>query len=60
MLKDARIEEELTQRQLAELSGVPRRTIQNWEESGFGNATVKNAVRVARVLGRSIEELLDD
>ena len=60
MLKDARIEEGLTQRRLAELSGVPRRTIQNWEESGFDNATVKNAVRVSRVLGRSIEELLDD
>lgn len=60
MLKDARIEKGLTQRQLAELSGVPRRTIQNWEESGFGNATVKNAVRVARALGKSIEELLEN
>lgn len=60
MLKDARIEEGLTQRKLAELSGVPRRTIQNWEESGFESATVKNAVKVARALGRSIEELLED
>lgn len=60
MLSEIRKEEGLTQRQLAELSGVPRRTIQNWEESGFENAAVKNAVRVARVLGRSIEELLED
>ncbi len=60
MLSEIRKEEGLTQRRLAELSGVPRRTIQNWEESGFGNATVRNAVKVARALGRSIEELLED
>ena len=60
MLSDARREKGLTQRRLAELSGVPRRTIQNWEESGFENATVRNAIRVARVLGKSIEELLED
>ena len=60
MLNKIRKEEGLTQQQLADISGVPRRTIQNWERTGIENAAVGSVAKVARALGRSIEELLED
>lgn len=59
MLSEIRKEEGLTQQQLAEISGVPRRTIQNWERTGVENAAVGSVVKVARALNRPIEELLE-
>lgn len=48
----------MTQRQLADASGVPFRTIQNWERLGIDMATVGNARRVAKALRCSIDDLL--
>lgn len=31
MIKKARIEAELTQQQMSDLLGIPKRTIENWE-----------------------------
>ncbi len=47
----------LTQRQLAELSGIPRSTVTNIE-SGGGNPSLSNLVRLSAALGVGVEELL--
>lgn len=57
MLKRKRRESGLTQRQLAEKSGVPLRTIQNWE----GHVTeplARPLKRVAEVLGCKLDDLV--
>ncbi len=48
---------DLTQRQLAELSGVPRPTLANIETGG-SNPTLSVLVKVAGALGTSIEQLI--
>lgn len=57
-LRARRKHEGMTQRQLADASGVPFRTIQNWERLGIDMATVGNARRVAKALRCSIDDLL--
>lgn len=56
MLKEIRKRKGMTQRELSEASGVPLRTIQNWERD-FSHATVGNALKVARALGVTLDEL---
>jgi len=48
---------DLTQRQLAELSGVPRPTLANIE-TGRSNPTLNVLIKVAGALGTSIEQLI--
>lgn len=57
-LRARREHEGMTQRQLADASGVPFRTIQNWERLGIDMATVGKARRVAKALRCSIDDLL--
>ena len=57
MLKEKRREAGLTVKALSELSGVPARTIQNWESDGVGHASVENLLKVARALGVTLDEL---
>ncbi len=52
-----RKKESLTQRQLAERAGLPRSTLTNIE-SGAGNPSLSNLVRLSDALGVGIEELL--
>lgn len=49
MLKEKRQEAKLSQRRLSELSGVPKRTIQDWERKGVDHATVGNLKKVTAV-----------
>ena len=58
VLKEKRKEAGLTQRELSELSGVPRRTLQDWEAHGAAKADAGRLARVARALGCAMEELL--
>lgn len=58
MLKEKRKQARMTQPQLAEESGVPLRTIQNWEKSGISRAIVGSLKRVADALGCKIDDLL--
>lgn len=58
MLKTKRKEAGLTQRMLAELSGVPKRTIQDWERFGADRAVLGKIKRVADVLGCKVDDLL--
>lgn len=60
MLKEKRAEKGLSQRKLAELSGVPYRTIENWEQRGIDHATVGNLRKVARALGCTVGDLAGD
>lgn len=60
MLKTKRKEAGLSRPKLMELTGVPVRTIQNWETVGIEHATVGAAVKVAHVLGCTIEDLLSE
>jgi transcriptional regulator with XRE-family HTH domain len=48
---------QLTQAQLARLAGLPRSTL-TWIESGEGNPSLRNLVRLAGALQVGIEELL--
>lgn len=60
MLKEKRKEMRLTQKELSKISGVPLRTIENWEQIGVDHATVGNLKKVARALGCSIGELVGE
>ena len=57
-MKEKRKDAGLTQRMLAELTGFPERNIQYWESKGAEVVPAGKLVRVARVLGCSVEELL--
>lgn len=61
-LEELRKERGLTQVQLAELSGVNSRQIQRVEngESDMGNVTLRNALALAKALGVSVEELMEE
>lgn len=58
MLKEKRRQAKMTQPQLAETSGVPLRTIQNWEMRGIERAMVGKLKRVCDALGCKIDDLL--
>jgi putative transcriptional regulator len=55
-LRDLRAERDLTQAALAELVGVSRKTINTVENGIFVPSTVL-ALRIARALGRPVEEI---
>ena len=61
-LKNRRLRLDLTQSELAKESGVPVRTIQQYEQRvrDIGNARVDVVVRLAKALGTSAEYLLDN
>ena len=56
-LKEKRKEAGLSQRELAELSGVPARTIQNWEY-GVAEPLARPLKRVAEALGCKVDDLI--
>lgn len=58
MLKEKRKESGLSQRKLSEKSGIPLRTIQNWEGGGIKCAVVGTLKKVADVLGCRVDDLL--
>ncbi len=55
-IKTARAELDITQKELAELVGVSRQTI-NAIEKGEYNPTIKLCRAICRVLGKSLDEL---
>ena len=57
-LAEVRNAKGISQAKLAELSGVPRRTIQDWEAQKFEPGVYK-LYRVAQVLGCTIEDLIN-
>lgn len=57
-LKEIRTERGLSVPQLAELSGVPRRTIQDIER--FDRCKVDTAIKLADALGITLDELCRD
>lgn len=61
-LKELRKERGMTQIQLAQMSGVNSRQIQRVEngESDIGNVTLRNALALAKALGVSVEDLLEE
>lgn len=54
-LKEARLENNLTQEDMARQLGIALRTYQNIEKRG--DTTVKIAKNIAIILGKTIEEL---
>jgi transcriptional regulator with XRE-family HTH domain len=54
-LKEIRVSKGLSVPQLAQLSGVPRRTIQNVEKND--ESTVSTALKLSRALGVTLDEL---
>lgn len=57
-LKEIRIQKGLSVPQLMELSGVPRRTIQDLETRGDGR--VSTMIKLADALGVTLDELCRD
>lgn len=58
-LKLARVQNDLTQKDLAEIVGVSRQTI-NAIEKGEYNPTIKLCRKLCRVLGKSLDELFGE
>ena len=58
MLKRLRTEQGMTLRKLAELSGVPHRTIHCWELRGAEHAVAGKLKKVADALGVKVDDLL--
>ena len=59
-LRQARLDTGLSQQQLADKSGVAMRTIQNWEGAERNPSNFAKVEQLAKVLGVSTTELLDD
>lgn len=57
-LREIRLSKNLSVPQLVELSGVPRRTIQDTEKKD--NCNVKTAIMLADALGVTLDELCRD
>lgn len=58
MLSFERNKRGLSQRALAEKSGVPVRTIQYWEDKGVSHATVGNLLKVTEAMGCTLDEIV--
>ena len=58
-IKKLRNEAGLSQRQLAEQSGVAMRTVQDWEDMRVKTSDVYKLHRIAKVLNCIIEELIN-
>ena len=61
-IKKQRINRNLTQSELSKLSGIPIRTLQNYEQGvlSFDSARIDKIVEVALVLDCNIEDLIED
>lgn len=59
-LKELRIEKGITQRELAELAGIPIRAIQVYEQGyrPLGGASAEVVYKIANALGTTVEHLL--
>lgn len=55
-LKDARLAEGLTQYEMAKKTGLSRMGY-NYIETGRRNPSVDNALKIATVVGRSVEDI---
>lgn len=58
MLKNIRKAKGMTQKDLARKSGCSLRQIIDWEQRGVEHGVVGNVMRVCRVLGCTIDDLL--
>ena len=59
-LTKVRVRLGMRQAELARRTGLSLRTIQGWELNGMGGAAISKAYRVAKVLGCSIEDLMEE
>ncbi len=59
MIRTARMSKGLTQKQLAEQMGVTRAAVANWE-TGVSSPTAESLIRLARILGTTVDALLAD
>lgn len=58
-LKELRVKYGMTQTELGKVAGVTNRTVARWE-SGRADMSFKAAVKIARHLKISLEELVDE
>lgn len=58
-LKSARAAKNLSQQQLADLTGVSRQTI-NAIEKGDYNPTIRLCISICKVLGKTLDDLFGD
>lgn len=60
MLRERRIAAGYTVKQLAALTGIPYRTIENWEKYGVERGTFGSVVKLADFLELWAEQLITD
>lgn len=60
MLKDIRKEKGWSIRELARRSGIPYRTIENWEHTGIEQARAGKLKKVTDALGCTIDDLFSE
>lgn len=60
MLSDIRRAAGMTQEELSEASGVPRRTIQDWERFGVSPRTASQLIAMSDALGCTVDQILRD
>lgn len=58
MLRSERRRSQMTQQALADASGVPKRTIQDWERFGTDRARVGQLKKAAAALGCDVRDLI--
>lgn len=58
MLKEERKRAGMTQEQLSDASGVPRRTIQDWERWGVSPAVAGKLIALSDALGCTVDAIL--
>lgn len=57
-VKEKRIELDLTQQNLSDMTGIQVRTLQKIEKANYGS--LKNAISIAKALKCTVEELFDE
>lgn len=58
LIKEERKRAGMTQEQLSDASGVPRRTIQDWERWGVSPVVASSLIAIADALGCTVDSLL--
>lgn len=56
-IKEYRLEKELTQTELAKISGVSRTVIAQLESGVRVNVTVETMLKISKALGKSVEKI---
>lgn len=58
-IQKIRKEKGITQKELSEITGIPKRTLEDWEAARVKTSDVYKLHRIAKALGCEIADLID-